>query len=231
MPRSVSKRRTCRNNRKRPLGRFFGYLLLVLILLGGAGMPGALAQKRVIKTLLEPEIRDIAIDVRQCFAISLETARTDRVTVEASMEGEYQSEVVVQTENAGSTLMIRTGFTPGFDYPNDKLGAHKVLSVRLRVVLPEGQRVRLSAGRCQVEASGRYELLDVHIESGGCRMDHRATTTRVLTVSAPITARIDEGEVSAESRHGRVRMDTIPDGIPSYDLKSHLGDIRVHAGG
>ena len=28
-----------------------------------------------------------------------------------------------------------------------------------------------------------------------------------------------------------MRMDTIPDGIPSYDLKSHLGDIRVHAGG
>lgn len=194
-------------------------------------MPSAHAQKRVVKTLLEPEIRDIAIDGSQCFAISLETARTDRVTVEASMEGEYQSEVVVQTENAGSTLMIRTGFTPGFDYPNDKLGAHKVLSVRLRVVLPEGQRVRLTAGRCQVEAAGRYDSLDVHIESGGCRMEHRATTTRVRTFSAPITARVRAGEVSAESRHGRVRVDPIPEGIPSYELKSHLGDIRVLSGG
>lgn len=69
-------------------------------------MPAVLAQKRVVKTLLEPEIRDIAIDGSQCFAISLETAPTNRVTVEASMEGEYQSEVVVQVENAGSTLKI-----------------------------------------------------------------------------------------------------------------------------
>ncbi|MBC2838013.1 hypothetical protein [Robiginitalea sp. SC105] len=223
------KRRTCRNKSKRPSGRFFIVLFpaVFLIVLGQGST--AFAQKRVSRTLLDPEVRSIAIDGSQCFAISLETAPTDEVTVEASMEGEYRSEVLVQTETLGGTLLISTGLSPAFDLPNDKLGAHKVLSVRLRIVLPEDQRVTLSAGRCQVETSGHYEELQVRINEGGCRLDHRAATTRVRTFSAPITARIAEGEVLAESRHGRVQIDPIPAGNSRFMLSSNSGDIQVHA--
>lgn len=226
MQRSVSRRKTCRNNSKRPSGRFFIRLLSCLILLVVLPVV-AQAQKRVSKSVLDPDIRTIVIDGRQCFAISLETTRGQEVTVEASMEGEYQGEVLIQTERLGNTLRIGTGYTPVFNLPNDKLGAHKVLSVRLRVVLPEDQRVELSASRCQVTTSGIYRDLKVHINGGVCRLDHRAETTRVRTFSAPITALVSAGEITAESRYGKVEIERIPPGNPYYSLRSTSGNIRV----
>lgn len=225
MPRSASRRRICRNSSKRPSGRFFIGLLGLLTF----GVPGgpAYGQKQVSRVLLDPDVSSIVVDAGQSFALDLETGPSDQVTVEARMEGEYQGEVLVQTEQLGRTLRIGTGYSPAFDLPNDKLGAHKVLSVRLRVIFPENQQVEVYGGQCQVAASGVYRVLNIHIEDGGCRLDHRAGATRVETRSAPITARVSTGTIEASSRYGEVRIDPIPKGEPRYFFQSTRGDIRV----
>lgn len=184
-------------------------------------------QKRVQKTLLDPSVESVVIDGSQCFQISLETAQTREVVVEAEMEGEYQSEVMVVTETLGNTLRISTGFVPGFQVPNDKLSAHKVLSVKLRVILPLHQRVSLAAGSCRVETAGIFRDLKIHIAEGGCRLAHVAERTEVTTASAPITALIGRGVVEAHSRYGQVQMEPIPPGDPEFVLRSTRGDIRV----
>jgi hypothetical protein len=184
-------------------------------------------QKRVRKTLLDPAVQSVVIDGAQCFHISLETAETREVLVEAEMEGEYQSEVMVITETLGNTLRISTGFAPSFQMPNDKLGAHKVLSVRLRVVLPRHQRVSLVAGSCRVETTGVFRDLKVQIAEGGCLLAHTAEHTEVTTASAPITAQIGQGVVEAHSRYGQVFLEAIPPGDPEFVLRSTRGDIRV----
>lgn len=221
------RRRTCRNDLKRPSGRFFGPdcpLLIVAALLVTAGLQG---QKRVQKTLLEPTVESVVIDGAQCFHISLETADTQEVWVEAEIDGEYQNEVLVYTETLGNTLQIGTGFTPGFQMPNDKLGAHKTLSVKLRVVLPSHQRVALAAGSCRVETKGNFRDLKIHITGGGCLLEHTAEHTEVTTASAPITAQIGLGMVQAHSRYGRVALETIPSGPSEFIFSSTSGDIRV----
>jgi len=221
------RRKTCKNNSKRPPGRFFGSLpgaILLAALLSAAGLQG---QKRVQKTLLDPSVESVVVDGSQCFQISLETAQTREVIVEAEMEGEYQSEVMVVTETLGNTLRISTGFVPGFEVPNDKLSAHKVLSVKLRVVLPRYQRVSLAAGSCRVETSGTFRDLKIHIAEGGCLLAHVAERTEVTTASAPITALIGRGVVEAHSRYGKVQLENIPPGDPEFVFRSTRGDIRV----
>lgn len=184
-------------------------------------------QKRVQKTLLDPSVESVVVDGSQCFQIILETADTREVLVESEMEGEYQSEVMVVTETLGNTLRISTGFVPSFQIPNDKLSAHKVLSVKLRVVLPQYQRVSLAAGSCRVETSGIFRDLKIHIAEGGCLLAHMAEHTEVTTASAPITALIGSGMVEAHSRYGQVQLEPIPPGDPEFVFRSTRGDIRV----
>ncbi len=193
-------------------------------LLCTAGLQG---QKRVQKTLLDPSVQSVVIDGSQCFQISLETADTREVLVEAEMEGEYQSEVMVATETLGNTLRISTGFVPSFKIPNDKLSAHKVLSIKLRVVLPQYQRVSLAAGSCRVETTGTFRDLKIHITEGGCLLAHMAEHTEVTTASAPITALIGRGMVEAHSRYGQVQLEPIPPGDPEFVFRSTRGNIRV----
>ncbi len=196
----------------------------MIAFLAATGLQG---QKRVRRTFLDPTVESVVIDGSQCYQLSLETADTREVLVEAEMDGEYQNEVLVFAETLGNTLRIGTGLSPSFQMPNDKLGAHKVLAVKLRVVLPAHQRVSFAAGNCRVETRGTYRDLKIHITGGGCLLAHTGELTEVITASAPIRAAISQGLVEAHSRYGRVAMEAIPAGSAQFILSSNTGNIRV----
>lgn len=199
-------------------------MLLGAALLGATGLQG---QKRVRKTILDPSVTSVVIDGTQCYQLSLETAETEEVVVEAEIDGEYQDEVLVFVETLGNTLRIGTGLSPTFQMPNDKLGAHKVLSAKLRVVLPPHQRVSFAAATCRVTTEGTFRDLKIHITGGGCLLAHTAEHTEVTTASGSIRAQIAQGQVEASSRYGQVSLDSIPAGPARFVLNSTSGDIQV----
>ena len=230
MPPSASRPRICRSNLHSERHILRGFLRPLFLLC--AFVPGLFsftlsAQKRISKQLLDPLVSAILVEGEQCFRIVLETADTREVRVEAEMQGEYQDALLIQTEMLGSTLRISTGFSPHFDLPNDKLGAHKVFSVDLRVILPSHQRVTLFAGTCQVATFGKYQSLKARIDGGSFQMEHMAESTEVHTRSAEIRARLQSGDIKAVSRHGEVEMGAVPTGEPFYFLESNQGNIQV----
>jgi hypothetical protein len=228
MPHSALKPKTCRSKKKSLKGLFFGPFFswgpLLLFFISPCHLSG---QKQVTKTLLNPGIHAISIDGTLAYSMELETGKAEEVVVEARMEGEYGSDLMVLFRESGSTLFIETRFGPNFEMPNDKLGAHKVISVRLKVTLPEHQDVFLNAASCQVVTSGVFRNLEIVFNDGGCSLSHKAENTEVKTGSAPITAQLESGVVEARSRYGTVRLDPIPAGDHHVKLFSTWGDIAV----
>lgn len=227
MPPSALKLKTCRNRPKGPSGLFLnlgipGFLLLM-------SLPGGclFGQKQVTRTWVNPEIKAIHIDGTLAYEVELLTAPSREVSVEARMEGEYGPDVLVLFKESGTTLFIETRLGPNFKMPNDKLGAHKVISVRLKVTLPERQNVYLSGASCQVFTSGVFRNLDIVFNDGGCDLSHQADHTEVITGSAPITAHLKSGVIKAESKYGVVLLETIPAGDHQWKLYSTHGDISV----
>lgn len=178
---------------------------------------------------MDATVNSVIITGEQCFEVEIGTVPTQEVSVEADMEGEYQNDVFILMETIGNTLRIGTDFTPNFEQPNDKLSAHKVLSVRLKILLPEHLRVSLVAGDCQVSTTGNYRELDVKIAGGGCTLKHKAEKTAVNTISGFITAEISSGQANVYSGYGEVNLGPIPRGNAQYDLKSVRGAIRVNS--
>lgn len=229
MRHSALRPKTCRNKEKRLTGRFFRTALFQLLLLFFLfGTPGAFSQKRVTKTLLNPGISAINIDCTWCYRVVLETADTREITVEARMDGEYGKELLVSFREAGNTLYLESRFSPEFRFPNDKLGAHKVVSVVMKVTLPEDQQILLTARTCEVSTSGRYRDLRIVFNDGVCDLSHTAEHTEVRTGAAPIFAHLDSGVVEAESRYGEVSLERIPKGDHHLKLYSTRGDISVN---
>lgn len=216
--------KTCKNKVAQTGTRPMRLLLFALLLF--QFLP-AYNQKKVVKTLLSPDISAIRIDGQQCFSIELKTADVPEVVVQAMMEGEYQREVLLLAEKQAGTLVISTGFSPDFKLPNDKLGAHKVLSIRLEVTLPLYQDVSVYAGSCFVETYGQYQYLSIIQNDGQCRLNHTAENTLVRTQSAKITASVAKGVIQAKSRYGKVEIANIPSGDPTFNLNSTQGDILV----
>ncbi|MDM9631281.1 hypothetical protein [Robiginitalea aurantiaca] len=228
MPHLALKQKTCRSNIKSPSGLFLNPVLcrafFACYILGCGIIYG---QKQLTKTLLNPGISSVSIDGTMSYKLELQTGTSKEVSVEAQMEGEYSPDLMVLFRESGTTLFIETRFSPNFEMPNDKLGAHKVISISLKVTVPENQDVFLNAASCQLTTFGVFKNLDIVFNDGGCNLSHRAENTEVQTGSAPIIAHLKSGVIEARSKYGEVHIDPLPRGDHHLKLHSTQGNISV----
>lgn len=186
------------------------------------------AQKIVKKTLVNPEILQINIDVGQCYDLKIQTIDTNEMAVEAIMDGEYKQDLVLQVFENGGTMHVATGFQPNFMAPNDKLGAHKVVSIALAINVPRSKNIHIFGTSCNVLAQGDFQHLKVALSDGRCELDHVSRSAEVTTLSGAIYAGITEGEVVAESKYGKVTRGAMAKGSNSYILRSVTGNIVIN---
>ena len=187
----------------------------------------AQGQKLVKKAFIGPRTQSIQIDAQYCYQIDLQTAQTQEVQVEASIEGEYAKDLLISIEEKGTTVRISAGFQPNFINPNDKLSAHKVVSIALHITVPQFKEVSVFGTNSNVQVSGEYQNLDVTLSDGRCELDNVSETVEVTTQKGDIWLNADSGTVHAESAYGRVENDEIPNGQNQYTLKTVEGNIHL----
>lgn len=184
-------------------------------------------QKLVRKAFVGPRTETIQIDSRFCYRIDLKTANTDEVRVSASMEGEYAKDLLVTITENGTTVQIGADFQPLFTDPNDKLSAHKVVSIALQVTVPEYKRVVLFGTNSNVYVAGNYESLKITLSEGMCRLDNVSETVEVTTQKGDIWLTASNGDIKAESAYGHIVKENIPFGDHQFTLKTVEGNIHL----
>lgn len=185
------------------------------------------AQKTVKKSISNPEIEAVILDATKSFELSVDTARGNETTVEASVDGEYSNDILVNIRKSGNTLLVSTDFQPNFKDPNDKLSAHKVISIALKVLLPERKRVTIFGTGCNVSAKGSYDILKITLDDGRCYLEGVSGTVEVATQSGDISISATSAEIKAMSKYGKVGQNQIPPGNAFYDVRSVTGDILL----
>ncbi len=185
------------------------------------------AQKIVQKTIFNTEDTAIEIDASNCYAIFVETTKTNKVVVEAKMAGEYSDNLGLNIHEEGSTLLIDTSFNLTFEAPNDKLSAHKVVSISLHISVPEHLKVRIFGTYSNADVSGLYSNLEISLNDGNCVLRDTSLETSVQTQSGAITVFATSGKFSAISKYGTLDADDIKLGEAVYNLKSVTGNIHL----
>ncbi len=184
-------------------------------------------QKTVKKVFLTPHVTAIQIDTRLFFEVNVETSQEKEMVLEASMEGEYQKELgIVITEN-GNTIFVSAEFQPYFSAPNDKLSAHKVVSISLNVSIPENKEVSIYGNSSHVAVEGKYKDLRVVLNDGKCSIREVGQKVSATTQSGPISLEIASGRVKAMTKYGSISEEHIPNGSEQYQLQSTSGNITI----
>ncbi len=183
------------------------------------------AQKIVKKSWLSSDTTSIYIDAERCYKITLETVAGNALEVEAVLDGEYAKDLVLQLEKQSGTLMITPSFLPSFEDPNDKLSAHKVISIALHIRIPEHRNVVLAGADCNVFASGIFSTLDITLDDGSCTLDRVSESTKVVTNKGSISVSDTAAHIRAKSKYGNVQEHGIPLGDNNYDLSTVSGNI------
>lgn len=183
------------------------------------------AQKAIKKSIVNSKISHIQIDVNNCFEIDLATSDSEEMIIEAKIDGEYEKDLLLSVSEKGSTIIISAGFQPNFVNPNDKLSAHKVVSIALKVLLPKQKNVHVFGTNCNVLVSGSYKFLKVSLNEGRCDLLDVDDTVEVKTQSGQIKASYSDASIHASSKYGKVLGNTSEKGNNSFNLSTVTGDI------
>jgi len=200
---------------------------ILFLILGFFSLPHLHGQKLVKKTWIGQKTTSIQIDSQYCYDVKLQTMDSNEVRVTASIEGEYSKDLVVTIEENGAMLLIGSGFQPNFLNPNDKLSAHKVVSIALDISLPQHKNVLIYGSSSSVAAKGIFESLEVRLSDGRCLIDNVIGNTEVTTRKGDIILITASGNITAKSTYGKVEQQHIPQGNNLYVLNTIEGTIHL----
>ncbi|NAY91890.1 hypothetical protein GTQ34_08170 [Muricauda sp. JGD-17] len=198
------------------------FFLLGFFLLGSLN-----GQKLVEKGLIGPHIESIHINAHFCYQIEVNTHQGDEIQVLANIEGEYTKDLLVGLTESGNTVFVDAGFQPNFINPNDKLSAHKVISIALQVTLPEYKEVHIYGTNSNTKVSGNFRKLEIKIADGRCVLQDVIEHVVVTTQKADIFLNIPKGDVTAKSLYGEIHEEFIPTGDYRYILNTVEGNIHL----
>lgn len=199
----------------------------LLFLLGFFCLFGLQSQKLVKKALIDSDTEYIQIDSQYCYEVQLSTVPTNELKVEASIEGEYSKDLIITIEEEGATVLVSAGFQPNFANPNDKLSAHKVVSIALEISLPEYRDVFVYGTNSNVTAQGKYQKLKVKLSDGRCILNNVVETVEVDTQKGDIVLTTAKGNITAKSIYGEVYKEAIPSGDYLFSLNTVQGKIHL----
>ncbi len=185
------------------------------------------AQKVIKKELTGNRFQFIQIDTKNCFQAEIVTTPGKTIEVEARIEGEYSNELVIRIEEEGDNIAIGAEFQPSFQDPNDKLSAHKVVSIDLKVKIPSSTDVQVYGTSCDVALKGSFHNLEVVLNDGNCTLNQVRENVLVTTQSGNIQLNSLQGQIKAVTRYGEIYRDAIPKGSNLYDLKTISGNINL----
>jgi hypothetical protein len=169
----------------------------------------------------------VQIDTDKCFEAEILAYEGNSLLVDARFDGEYAEALSVNITQEGSTLWVATEFDPSFEDPNDKLSAHKVVSVSLRIQVPSNLDVQVFGTSCNVTMSGIFRNVDVVLNDGNCTLNQVAQKVNVQTQSGNIRLNSLRGVIRAVSHYGQLIQEQIPEGDKRYDLETVSGDITL----
>lgn len=169
----------------------------------------------------------IQIDSENCFKVELTTLAEKRIIVESDMDGEYMQNLLLNVLREGNTVWIGAGFQPNFRDPNDKLSAHKVISISLKISIPQYLDVSVRGTNSNISATGDYDNFNISLTDGVCTLEEVGGDITVSSQSGNIVLSTSEAEIQASSKYGKVDREFIPYGDNQFTLNSITGNISI----
>jgi hypothetical protein len=77
---------------------------------------------------------------------------------------------VVTTSEEKQKLILGIAYSPFFIAENDKLAAHKVISIEMTVTVPKNMNIEVETAIANFKGIGRFETLRASLLTGNCEL-------------------------------------------------------------
>lgn len=173
------------------------------------------------------EISTIDIAGNTMFKIKISTAPVQTISLDLQVEGENNEQIVLQTRQENNTLFIGSAYQPLFVKPDDKLAAHKKISIELTLEIPENLIVTINSDIASVFAIGSYKKLTAELVNGHFSAQNYIGSLQVDTLHGNIELETSSGKLDIHTKKGTITQDKISLSANQLSLKSINGNISV----
>jgi len=132
----------------------------------------AFSQKTIKREFNAFEITTIEINSDIIYHINITSEKTNQIKINTQIEGENYENVVLSILEENETLKINTPYTPFFKVKNDKLAAHKLISIEMELIVPETIKIQIVAAISSLTTLGEFKELSADLEGGNCILNN-----------------------------------------------------------
>lgn len=188
----------------------------------------AFGQKLVQKQWDAQGIKRVEVMSDSIFRIEVKSVEGHEIRVQAAIEGELFENLMLDGLNKEGVLSLKVGLTPFFEAKNDKLAAHKVVSVALSIQMPSNLTLAVSSKLADLYVEGPLDHVQAALYNGDLQLRDYSGTADLRTTHGAIDV-VAYGPVyaMAKSKNGLVNNGFPEQGTLLVRAKSVNGAIRL----
>lgn len=200
------------------------YLNLLFVILFSGYL---FAQKQIMKQFDGSQLSTVSISGNTMFKISISTKKENNINLILQVRGENNEQVVLQTHIKRDTLFVESAYQPLFIKPDDKLSAHKKISIELTIFVPEQFNIGITSDIASVYATGNYNYFMTELLNGHFTATGFSGVLLVNTIHGNISLETDAAQLKLQTKNGIIQQEKISIGKNSISLHSINGNISV----
>jgi len=211
-------------NNTQPCFIKFRAVLISIFCLSAFTLP---SQNKLEKQLFAENIETIVINGNQIFNILVSTSKTNKITIYSKLDGEYQDQFHLITQQQNDSLKLNLKRLPFTSKIDDKRNAHKVVAAALHLEIPDGLNLSINSDIGSVKLNGDFNSLSVELYQGHAEVSGSAKNATINTLSGYIYIATKNADIKATSNNGKVKVDEFNNVNSYWKLKSINGNITV----
>jgi len=185
------------------------------------------SQKTEIKTIDNKTIKSIIIKGDAIFKIKTKTTKTNIITIISKIEGEEAQNTTIINEIKNDTLLISSAYKTFLEKNNDKLSAHKQLSIEVSIEIPEHLYLSFKSKIASAEVTGKYKQLILELNQGNVNINNFYGNAIINTINGNISIETNYANITALTKTGKINMEDIVKAKNEIIIHSINGNINI----
>ncbi len=157
--------------------------LLHLVLLWSSLLQGQQLSSKNIAVDLQKKLN---VDLTYVAHFEIDTHQENYIQTELAAEGEYRDMYILSILESEDIYDISLSKNPLYSNFNDKLSAHKVLAITLKILVPSQMVLDIDGLNSIVYTKGNYRELNVFLNEGICFLHHNSIKSMIITAKADV---------------------------------------------
>ena len=170
--------------------------------------------------------KEVIITLDHTFFVDVTNSVDNNLIMSAVSEGEYKDLVLIKVQKEADRISIEDDIQPFSEQYNDKLSAHKVVALKIKLQIPKNLKVTIRSKIASLQMDANFKSIFVELQSGDCSIASFIGDAVINTFGGSIIMHTNRAVVTATSRSGIVALEDIY-GTHQVQLKSISGDISA----